>query len=100
MESDTDLVVLDSFSNSAIAQLVAGLLRDAGIPVYVGGSELQDEWAISQKLMGFLSSEVQVPRDRLEEAKAILATVRNSASESAEDDDDDDGDAADDASGE
>ena len=88
MASDSDLVVLDSFSNPAIAQLVADLLRDAGIPVYIGGSLLQDEWAISQKLMGLLSSEVQVPRDRIEEAREILASVRASAAESAEKDDD------------
>lgn len=81
----SDLVTLESFSNAAIAQLVAGLLRDAGIPVYISGSQLQDEWAISQKLMGFLSSELQVPRDRLPEAREILASVRASAAETPAD---------------
>ena len=91
MASDSDLVVLDTFSNGAIAQLVADLLREAGIPVYVGGSQLQDEWAISQKLMGLLSTEVQVPRDRLEEARGILASVRNSAESPEADDEDESG---------
>ena len=74
-----DLVTLERFSNSAIAQLLADLLRDAGIPVYIGGSQLQDEWAMSQKMMGLLSTELQVPRDRLDEAREILASVRASA---------------------
>lgn len=77
----SDLVTLERFSNAAIAQLLAGLLRDAGIPVYIGGSQLQDEWAMSQKMMGLLSTELQVPRDRLDEAREILASVRASAEE-------------------
>src|SRR5688572_14582484 len=91
MASDSDLVALDSFSNPAIAQLVADLLREAGIPVYIGGSLLQDEWAMSQKLMGLLSTEVQVPRDRVEEAREILASVRNSAESAEGEDEDEDG---------
>jgi len=75
----SDLVTLERFSNGAIAQLLADLLRDAGIPVYIDGSQLQDEWAMSQKMMGLLSTELQVPRDRLDEAREILASVRASA---------------------
>jgi hypothetical protein len=89
-----DLVVLESFPNAAIAQLVAGLLRDAGIPVYIGGSQLQDEWAMSQKLMGMLSTDVQVPRDRLAEAREILETVRASAGETSEEGEEDEGSAS------
>ena len=94
MASESDLVALDRFSSPAIAQLVADLLREAGIPVYVGGSLLQDEWAISQKLMGLLDTEVQVPRDRLEEAREIIASVRNSGEGVGEDDEEDGGDSS------
>jgi hypothetical protein len=60
----------------AEAQVVAALLRAAGIPVYVAGRRLTDEFAVSQAAMGLAQVDVQVPGDRLEEAQALLEQAR------------------------
>lgn len=60
----------------AEAQVVAALLRAAGIPVYVGGRLLADEFAVTQAAMGLAQVAVQVPADRLAEAKALLEQAR------------------------
>jgi hypothetical protein len=60
----------------AEAQVVTALLRAAGIPVYVGGRRLADEFAVTQAAMGLSQVDVQVPADRLEEAKALLEQAR------------------------
>jgi hypothetical protein len=63
-------------STPAEAQVVAALLRAAGILVYVGGRRLSDEFAVSQATMGLAQVDVQVPADRLEEAQALLEQAR------------------------
>lgn len=58
------------------AQLVATILQDAGIPAYVSGQMLTDPVAISQELMNVAEVEIQVPADRLEEARRLLEDAR------------------------
>jgi hypothetical protein len=60
----------------AEAQVVSALLRAAGVPVYVAGRRLQDEFAVSQAAMGLAQVDVQVPEDRLDEARALLERAR------------------------
>jgi hypothetical protein len=60
----------------AEAQVVAALLRAAGIPFYIEGRLLQDEFALSQALMGLTRARVEVPADRLQEARALLEQAR------------------------
>src|SRR2546426_993200 len=62
----------------------AGILRAAGIPAYVSGSLLQDGWAMSQKLMGLLAVDVQVPRGRLDEARKVLEEAHKAAANAEE----------------
>ena len=54
----------------AEAQVVTALLRAAGIPVYVAGRRLADEFGVTQAAMGLAQVDVQVPADRLAEALA------------------------------
>lgn len=75
----SELVVVETASTASMAQIIAGILKAAGIPAYVAGSLLQDEWAMSQKLMGLLAVEVQVPRKSLEEARKVLEDARREA---------------------
>ncbi len=79
MSEHPDIEVLHTAKNSFEAQVIAGVLREAGIPVYVAGQSLQDEFAVSQMLAGLLSIKVQVPADRLDEAKRVLAEADESA---------------------
>ncbi len=69
-------VVLMTAKTPTEAQVVAALLRSKGIAVYVGGRLLQDEFAVSQALMGLVSVEIQVPGDRAAEARRLLEAAR------------------------
>lgn len=71
-----DLVDLHVAKTPFEAEVIAGVLRDAGIPVYVAGEELNDEWALSQRLMNLQGVVVTVPRDRVEEARQVLDEAR------------------------
>lgn len=61
------------------AELVASILRDAGIPAFVEGSMLADEFAVSQRLMNLNSIAVRVPTARVHDAQAALAAARAAA---------------------
>jgi len=76
MNSRTTLMVARS---RAEAQVVEALLQSAGIPVYVPGLLLQDDFAVSQRAMGLLGVKVEVPKTDLERAKQILAEAREKA---------------------
>jgi len=79
MPDDVELVTVESTSDRAIAQFVLSILRDAGIPAFVDGALLQDDWAMARKLPGRLSTGVQVPKDRLDEARSALGKARERA---------------------
>ncbi len=68
-----NLVTFHTARSPLDAELIASVLREAGIPTYVEGSQLSDEFAISQRLMGLNSVRIQVPRERLRDAEAAVA---------------------------
>ena len=72
----TKLVVVETAKSPFEAQVIAAVLRGAGVPVYIGGSMLTDEFAASQRLMGLGGVRVQVPGDQLENARRALVEAR------------------------
>jgi hypothetical protein len=79
MSQEPDIVVLMTAKNTFEAQVVAGILREAGIPVYVAGQSLQDEFAMSQALLNLSRVRIQVPKERLEEARRAVAEADSAA---------------------
>jgi hypothetical protein len=80
-ERDFELVHLETAPSPPIAEMLLEMLQDRGIPAYVNGRLLQDEWAISQILLGRVGVSIQVPRKHLEAAKKILAEAREAGRE-------------------
>ncbi len=78
---DESLAVVIRASDDQEAQLIAAILRGHGITVFVEGSSLMDEWAVSQRMLGQIGVEVKVPSDSLEKAQEILANARKSGEE-------------------
>jgi hypothetical protein len=76
-----DLVRFKTASSPLEAEVIAGVLRAADIPVYIEGSLLADEFAMSQRLMGLNAVRIQVPRDRVADAAAALAEARAASAE-------------------
>ena len=54
------------------AQVLAGILRSAGIPAYVEGGMLVDEFAATQQLMNLQAVRILVPASSLDRARAAL----------------------------
>jgi hypothetical protein len=54
------------------AQVIAGVLGAAGIPCYVGSSLVPDISAIADTLMENQHAVIQVPADRLEDARQAM----------------------------
>jgi len=73
MTEHPDVTVLLQARTTFEAQVIAGILRQADIPAYVGGRSLQDPHAISQALANVSYVAVHVPTDRLEEARRAVA---------------------------
>lgn len=74
-----ELVELDEASSPIEARLIAGILQGAGIPAFVAGGLLTDEFAMSQRLMNLQNVRVQVRRDHLTRAREVLAEARAAA---------------------
>ncbi len=74
-------VRIDVANSPTEAKIVAGVLLDAGIPVLVNDTPLQDGVAISQALMNIVGTEVKVPEDRVDEAYQVLANAKKTAAE-------------------
>ncbi len=72
MPPDPDIVVVATARTPLEAQLIAGILESEGIPVYVAGSLLQDEFAMSQAVLGLSATRIEVPRERLDDARRVL----------------------------
>lgn len=72
----TDTVVVHQARTPFEAQIVAGLLRQAGIPAQIEGSNALDEFTMSQRMMNLDSIEVRVPTDYLEEARERIEAAR------------------------
>ena len=76
MADMNDPVALDSFPNPFVADLVVQILKSAGIPSYVEGGSLADEYAASQRLLGGMGSIVYVRREDVAAARAAIAEAR------------------------
>ena len=95
MGDESEIAVLETASNPFVAQMIAEALKSHGIAAYVEGISLIDEFAMSQKAMGLTSVDIQVHRDRLDEAREILAALREAGklmADKAEKEDKDDHD--------
>jgi Putative prokaryotic signal transducing protein len=79
MTSPDDPVALEWAPNPLIAELWISMLDDAGIPAYVEGTNLVDEYAFAQKLVGAFGQTVFVRQRDRAEALAILAKARDDA---------------------
>jgi hypothetical protein len=73
-----EMVVFHRARSPFEARIVVAVLEDAGIPAFVPGGLLTDEFAMSQRLMNVQSVEVHVPGDRLDEARDALAAAKAS----------------------
>ncbi len=87
MVDESEIVVLETASSPFIAQMIAEALKSHGIAAYVEGISLIDEFAMSQKALGLTSVDIQVHRDRLDEAREILDAMREAGKLMAEDED-------------
>jgi hypothetical protein len=80
-DSRPELTVFKRASSPIEAELIAGVLRSAGIPVHVGGGMLTDEFAVTQRMLNLSAVDVLVPSDRVDAAKAALEAARASSAE-------------------
>ena len=84
-----DLLAFGSATTPFEAQVIAGVLRDAGVPAYVSGGMLTDEFALSQTLLNLQQVEIQVLRCDLGRAQAALAAAKEAGKQLDSDDDGD-----------
>ena len=73
--NDASPVVAKTANTPAQARLFVSLLEAEGIPAFVDGDSLTDEFAMSRKLMNLVSVRVMVPPSSLERAREILQPV-------------------------
>jgi hypothetical protein len=76
VSEDIEIVDLETAPSPIIAAMIVQALKSAGIPAFVNGGLLQDEFAITQKLLGLNEVTIQVRKDQLEEAKKIREMMR------------------------
>ncbi len=82
------LVEVATARNHSEALIIAAVLRSAGIPTYIEGAQLQDEWAASRRLLGLLSGRVQVPASLRDEALRVLEEARRAGGEDGDEESD------------
>ena len=58
------------------AKIIVATLEEAGIQAFTDGGNLQDEFAISQRLLGTGGVRVWVAADRVEDAERALAEAK------------------------
>lgn len=71
-----DLVELKQAKTPFEAEVIAGVLQDAGIKAYVEGRQLTDEFALSQQLMNLQGVSIKVGRADLDSARDALAAAK------------------------
>ncbi len=76
MSEDLDIVVFRTTESIMEARIIAGVLKEEGIPCYVSGQNLQDEFAISQMVMGQASVDIEIPASSREAAEAALERAK------------------------
>ena len=74
--ADNDLVPLEHASTPFEATVIAGVLTSAGIPAYIDGSLLTDEFVSAQRLMNLRGTTVTVPATQLDAARQALKAAR------------------------
>jgi hypothetical protein len=79
--SDPNTVVVKIASSPAQAKIFVALLQGEGIPAFVDGDSLSDEFAMSRKLMNLAGVKVMVPKSSLEQAKKALEATDIDAGE-------------------
>ena len=79
MVEHPEITIVHTAKSAFEAEVIAGVLREAGIPVYVAGQHLQDEFALSQMLANLLHIQIQVPADRADDARKALAAADESS---------------------
>lgn len=72
-----ELVELMRAKTPIEAQIIAGVLSEAGIPCYVPGGQLTDEFAVSQQLLGLQNVIISVRSTDLEQAQQAVAAARD-----------------------
>ena len=85
------LEIAATASDDQEAQIIVAVLRSAGIPAFVEGTSLMDEWAVSQRIMGQIGVEVKVAAEDLERARTILEEARAAGRERAKEEELDNG---------
>ncbi len=77
--NSVETAVVKKARNVLEAELLAGILESEGIPAFVDGRFLQDEFAMPKKMLGLDHGvRVRVRKEHLEEAKKILELARES----------------------
>jgi hypothetical protein len=78
MTNDPKLVDLETVASPIIAGMIVQALESAGIPAFAKGCPLSNEYALAHKFLGVRDMTIQVPEERLDEAKAIRAMMHES----------------------
>ena len=89
MTEHPEPVVLVTAKSVFEADIMVGILTEAGIPAYRPGGMLTDFFAASQQLMNVQGVDVLVPDDRVEEARKLLAEADEQGKILAQQEDDD-----------
>ncbi len=84
-EPSADLVPFHTARTPFEARVIVAVLEDAGIPAYVAGGALTDEFALSQQLLNVQGVCVQVRRPDLAAATAALAAAKRTGAALDED---------------
>ena len=71
--SDSTTAVVRVAATPDQAKVFVAILQSAGVPAYVEGDSLADEFAISRRMMNLGGIKVMVPASSLERARSILA---------------------------
>ena len=72
MAEHPEPALLTQARNVFEADVIVGILDEAGIPSYRSGGQLTDGFAISQQMMNLQGVRVYVPENRLEDAQNVL----------------------------
>ena len=72
MTDHPEPALLTQARNVFEADVIVGILDEAGIPSYRSGGQLTDGFAMSQQLMNLQGVRVYVPENRLEDAQKTL----------------------------
>ena len=76
MDHQEEFVRIDVAKTPFEARVVVSILQEAGIPAYVDGANLQDEYAISQAIMNNVGVRITVRADQVEAAYEAINAAR------------------------